>query len=856
MTRRSAPGRDDPSAVSGDSAPATDQFVSATRAPPGIWRLFAPALVIWAIVSVCIVLPGTGARLAIGAALAGTIAIILTRWLTARRVLACVVLLCGFAVVLGARVDVLEAVRADPGFRSAAERGSPLELKVTLRAFPKLGTDANGRRAGWVSAAALSRGGSVPVVLWFDDPKGVEQWAPGSRLQVQGRLVVLEPGSSAAYGVRVSEAEMRSDPDGANTVHRAQAALSRWATHLRGGLRDLSAGVPGASLVPGFAVGDTSLVSEQLNADMQQSSLTHLVAVSGANCALVVSAMASVVARLGVGRRGRIIGSAVALLGFVGVVGPDASLQRAAVMAAVVLVSGYGGKRASALPCLALAILTLLIADPWQALQPGFALSVTATAGILLWAPGISRAIGRMFAVPQWVRLPVAVAIAAQFACGPLLLLVQDGFPAAGLVANVLAAPAAPWGTGLGLLAMLTAPVSSSAAAVCVWGAAIAARWIEATAAVTAALPAARWLWPGGWSGALLLGAVEALVLIVWWILRDRPGERRGRLQGLSARGSRSAGEVGREACAESRSSLASGPDPWGEVRPRPTKIRVWLAALSAAAAGVFLGPTLIVPTADQIGTPGDWSVVACDVGQGDALMLRDPAAPDAVMMVDTGDDADLLTACLDRFGIGRVAILVLSHDDRDHVGALPAIIDRVDRALVAPNNREDGGARPVVSTLSEAGVPVTAGVAGVRGALGDLRWEVLAPAPDIVPADTNAASQVLRVDAGGLTVLLLADTGETEQLALERSGAALEADVMKVAHHGSSDLDPALFARVHAEVGLISVGADNSYGHPTVSALDGLARAGTRALRTDQLGSIALSGRAGALRTWVERGK
>ncbi|WP_193787045.1 ComEC/Rec2 family competence protein, partial [Leucobacter celer] len=78
-------------------------------------------------------------------------------------------------------------------------------------------------------------------------------------------------------------------------------ALSRWATHLRGGLRDLSAGVPGASLVPGFAVGDTSLGSEQLNAAMQQGSLTHLVAVSGANCALVVSAMASVVARLGVG---------------------------------------------------------------------------------------------------------------------------------------------------------------------------------------------------------------------------------------------------------------------------------------------------------------------------------------------------------------------------------------------------------------------------------------------------------------------------------------------------------------------------------------------------------------------------
>src|SRR5690606_14690005 len=91
--------------------------------------------------------------------------------------------------------------------------------------------------------------------------------------------------------------------------------------------------------------------------------------------------------------------------------------------------------------------------------------------------------------------------------------------------------------------------------------------------------------------------------------------------------------------------------------------VRAWFAALCALALGVGVGTAFVTPIATRLVTPNGWSVVACDVGQGDALLLRHEARPDSVMLVDTGDDEAALLGCLDRFGVDRIAILVLSHD-------------------------------------------------------------------------------------------------------------------------------------------------------------------------------------------------
>src|SRR5690606_33663074 len=108
-------------------------------------------------------------------------------------------------------------------------------------------------------------------------------------------------------------------------------------------------------------------------------------------------------------------------------------------------------------------------------------------------------------------------------------------------------------------------------------------------------------------------------------------------------------------------------------------------------------------------------------------------------------------------------------------------------------------GERDVVHTLEGAGIPFRIASAGVRSVnkfgSGSLSWEVLAPRGELPPADTNAASLIMRVDLGSSTVLLLGDSGEEEHAALLQSDANLSADVVKVAHHGSSDLDTGVFA-------------------------------------------------------------
>ncbi|MHA3724150.1 ComEC/Rec2 family competence protein [Leucobacter sp. HY1910] len=547
--------------------------------------------------------------------------------------------------------------------------------------------------------------------------------------------------------------------------------------------------------------------------------------VSGANCALVTSGAIWALSWLGAGRRLRAVAAGVALAGFVVVVGPDASVQRAAIMGAVLLASNFGGNRATALPALGIAIAVLLVLDPWQAWHPGFALSVVATGGIILCAPAFTEALRRVARIPAWVALPFAVAAAAQLACGPLLLLLQDGIPAAGLLANVLAGPAAPAGTALGLLALLAAPVSGAAAHTLVWLASLPARWVEETARITAGLPGARWEWVTGVPGALLLTAAEVLAIVAWLLASGRLTRHETRVR-----------------------------RPWEPDIPGPRVLRTWVSVLAGCAAGVFVGPTLVAPAVEQAGTPADWVVVACDVGQGDALLLRGPdARPGEAVLVDTGDDDKLLRDCLRLFGVTRIALLVLTHDHLDHTGALDAVAAITETALIGPAARnseapaDHAAASPLHVRLAARGVPTGVTGAGAVGSHAGVDWFMLAPDPLLTPASANDSSLVMRAEMGERSVLLLGDTGEESQAmlanAMRRAGneTLLQADTVKVAHHGSRDQREGIYKTVGATLALVSSGAGNSYGHPAPGTLSALASAGTRVLRTDELGSIAV---------------
>ena len=264
--------------------------------------------------------------------------------------------------------------------------------------------------------------------LIFDE----QELARGVRVKVEGQLEPAGRNSRDSFLLKPSsEIEVVSDP-----------------TTTQGFLNDLRANYVASiagvtpyakTLVAGLAIGEIAELSEELEEKMRIVSLTHLVAVSGSNCAIVVGMVYLVAVGLRFGRTGRTVISLTALLLYVLLIGPDPSVLRAGVMAASVTLMIALGRRTWALNALALATLVLLIADPWLAVEFGFGLSVLATAGILLLAPAIAERLGNR--MPMLLALGLSVTISAQLFCLPLLMQLQPGLPTYSVIANLLAGP-------------------------------------------------------------------------------------------------------------------------------------------------------------------------------------------------------------------------------------------------------------------------------------------------------------------------------------------------------------------------------------------------------------------------------
>jgi len=285
--------------------------------------------------------------------------------------------------------------------------------------------------------------------------------APGSGFSAVGRLLPLSDesfdaarrrlGAHAAFdGERVG-----SSPPG--------APLQALAARLRDGLADSAAQLDADSgaLLRGLTVGDTRDLDPVAVDSLRRSGLSHLVAVSGSNVAIVLAAVAAVAARLG--RRLRLVASLAALIVFVAVVGPEPSVLRAAVMGALGLFALLYGRRAEPLHALPLALILVLALRPGMLFSVGLHLSAAATAGIVLWARPIAD---RVRALTRPVAAIAAATLAAQAAVAPILAAVFGEFSVVAPAANVLAVPVVPPATILGLSAAALGAIDPSLGAI------------------------------------------------------------------------------------------------------------------------------------------------------------------------------------------------------------------------------------------------------------------------------------------------------------------------------------------------------------------------------------------------------
>jgi len=434
----------------------------------------------------------------------------------------------------------------------------------------------------------------------------------------------------------------------------------------------------------------------------------------------------------------------------------------------------------------------LLLVDPWLSRSYGFVLSVLATGGLVMLAPGWAKR-WQSRRMPGILAQALAVPLAAQLVCAPVIVMISGQVSLVAVPANLLAAPAIAPATVLGVLATVASAVHEPTAAVLAAGAGLFVWWVVQVAHLAADAPLAVVAWPASAPGALLLAVLLLGGALVARRLARRPGH--------------------------------------------------------AAGAALLLTVALVVPASGPGWPPRDWLLAVCDVGQGDALVLA--AGGDAAVVVDAGPEPAMVDRCLRDLGVRRVPLVLITHPHADHVEGLPGVLRGRDVGEIQVGWYDPTEELQRVRRWAGAAqVPVTRAAIGDRVQLGRLSWQVLWPARVIRAGSVeNNASTVLLVRTRGVQILLTGDVeSEAQRSMLARSGLG-PVDVLKVAHHGSAYQAPELLPVVRPRVALVSVGADNDYGHPAPSTLADLRRSGAVVGRTDLDGTLVVAGTRETLR-------
>ncbi len=570
-----------------------------------------------------------------------------------------------------------------------------------------------------------------------------------------------------------------------------------------------------AALARGFVLGQDQQIDAVTVAHFQNSGLAHLLAVSGQNVVLLSLLGIAVMAVAGVGYRARLVSLACLIAVYVPLAGGGPSIQRAGVMGLAGLAALAASRPTSRVFALALAVLVTLLVNPRATADVGWQLSFVAVVGIAVLARPLRERFAGLLATggrtPERNELNTrsivldgaSVTVAASLVTGPLMAFHFERLPVATVVANLVALPAVAPSMWLGMAA---------AGLGVVWGGLAVPFNLLNSVLLAYIARVASWFGGPSWAvaeigigsvaGLLAVYAALALVLaVVLRLTRKLPAEP-----------------------GEWRSSR--------ELRRRRVRALAILAFVAAASVVMLPGDgrrSLEAPL------PGEVRVDFLDIGQGDATLVRTPGRDP--ILIDGGPPGGGIAAALSSAGVDSLESVVATHADLDHVGGLYEVFEgrRVGSFLF------DGTPRPLLRQARRSGSDPARIAEGDRITAGPVTLDVLWPPARtpgfIAPEDRNVRSIVMRLSFRGFRILL---TGDAEAEAVPVDPGPL--DVLRVAHHGSDDAGLAgLLARSMPNLSVLSVGAGNSYGHPTRATLTALAGSGTEVLRTDLDGTVSL---------------
>jgi competence protein ComEC len=453
-------------------------------------------------------------------------------------------------------------------------------------------------------------------------------------------------------------------------------------------------------------------------------------------------------------------------------------------MTAVALTARATGNRSAALPSLGVAIALLLIFNPFLATDPGFALSVSATAGLLLLAPKIENYLMRY--LPKRLELlaeTLAIPISATVFSLPIVVAISGQLSLVSVFANLIVAPVIAPITIVGfVMSLISIPLPQISHLL---GVSITpfAMWIAGVANFCADLPFATLRWSKGWMGVFSLVLLAIALWIIFLVLRNHSYFKLPMI--------------------------------------------------------LILVLFMIFSTTRFGWPPKDWILATCDVGQGDGVVLS--LGSNSAVVIDVGPDPNLIDTCLHELKINNVELLILTHFHADHVEGLPGLLKgrRVDQVWLTTEPTPADEFTRVQQWLGS--IPSAQIYRGAKFKSKLISLEVIWP--DQKPILESAANNASISIVGSIHGHSFFSAGDLElagqEMVLNRITGGVE--ILKVTHHGSKLQNEKLVQTLSPKLCLISVGADNPYGHPAPVTLDLLGRNCGATARTDRSGTLTV---------------
>ncbi len=600
---------------------------------------------------------------------------------------------------------------------------------------------------------------------------------------------------------------------------------------------------PYAALANGMLLGIEAGIPDDLYEQFNLTGTSHVIVISGSNVAIIAGVLMALFVRL-LGER-RALWPTLAGIGLYALlVGGDPAVVRAALMGSLFVVATVLQRQSTALLSLGAACWAMTLLNPLTLWDVGFELSSAATAGLILFSPGMTDTLGRIWPRVAWgghltgglvergssllrglLQDGLLITLAANLTTLPLVVYYFGRLSLVSLLTNLLIAPVQPfimfWG-GAGLVAGLT--VGDLVAQPLLWVLYLCLGWTVTMVRWSAALPGASVDILGyGMSGLMLTYG-----LLFGWHWRKLIGE--------------------------TVTKMATNMVKW---RPQFGFPTLWkwsgTVGLPALVVGALLIWQVVLSRPD-----GYLHLYFLDIGQGDGILLQTPGGRQ--VLIDGGSDPQRLFAQLGAampFWDRSLDLVVATHPDWDHMGGQIGLPNRfeIGQALVSDNlyDHEDFGEWR--AEMQSAGVEIARQSQGGWIDLGDgvALW-VLWPRPEeamtgVEDDDKNERSLVLRLVYGDMSVLLTGDAGLPTEEAMGKDGQTLAAHILKVGHHGSRNSSGVDFVEdVGAEVAVIQVG-ENRYGHPDEAVIGTLA--GGLILRNDLHGRIHV--RSDGTKMWIE---